>query len=242
MNKISSTSVTVGLSRFNLLLTPLLTLVGCVFPANSPTQSQNYATPDTAQTSAIARPQPSPSASLETTPAMTSAVDAEMWSRLREGTGYVVLLRHAQTVAGTGDPPGFCLEDCATQRNLSAEGREQAIRIGQAFKQQNINVVQVVSSQYCRCLETARLMDVGTVEPAPMLNSIFEDRSTADTQLQQTNQQILNHRGKPGVIVMVTHYANISALSGVAPQSGDAVVVRGEEQGAIAIAGQLQDL
>lgn len=217
-------------------------MAGCVFPANPPTQSQNSAAPDTAQANAIARSQTSPSASLETTPAMTSAVDTEMWSRLREGTGYVVLLRHAQTVAGTGAPPGFRLEDCATQRNLSAEGREQATRIGQAFKRQNVNVVQVLSSQYCRCLETARLMNVGTVEPAPILNSIFEDRSTADTQLQQTNQQILNHRGKPGVIVMVTHYANISALSGVAPQSGDAVVVRVDEQGAISIVGQLQDL
>jgi hypothetical protein len=180
MNKISSTSINAGLLRLSLLFTLVLTLAGCVFPANPPTQSQNSAAPDTAQANAIARSQTSPSDSLETTPAMTSAVDTEMWSRLREGTGYVVLLRHAQTVAGTGDPPGFRLEDCATQRNLSAEGREQATRIGQAFKRQNVNVVQVLSSQYCRCLETARLMNVGTVEPAPILNSIFEDRSTAD--------------------------------------------------------------
>lgn len=216
---------------------PILALGGCVF-SNSAPQAQNPAR---------SQPQISPAQS-ETAPETTANIDSmtatnsESWSRLRQGTGYVVLLRHAQTVAGTGDPPGFNLNDCATQRNLSAAGREQAIRIGQAFKEQNINVAQVLSSQYCRCLDTAELINLGIVEPAPMLNSIFEDRSTADVQKQQTNQQILDHRGKAGVIIMVTHHANISALSGIAPQSGDAVVLQVDDQGEIEVVGQLQNM
>jgi phosphohistidine phosphatase SixA len=204
----------------------VLALSSCAFSDSAPLAQSPASTPS--QTS------PTP---LETAPA-----SAEIWPRLRQGTGYVVLLRHAQTVAGTGDPPGFRLNDCATQRNLSEVGREQAMRIGQTFKEQNISVVQVLSSQYCRCLDTAKLMNVGTVEPAPMLNSIFEDRSTADLQKQEVNQQILNHRGKTGVIVMVTHYANISAISGVAPQSGDAVVLQADQQGEIELVGQLQGI
>jgi phosphohistidine phosphatase SixA len=213
----------------------VLALGGCAFSNSAPQAPYPTST----------QPQVSP-AQPETAPAVGAsggtATDSEMWSRLRQGTGYVVLLRHAQTVAGGGDPPGFRLDDCATQRNLSEAGREQAARIGQTFREQNVNVVQVFSSQYCRCLDTAELMNVGTVEPAPMLNSIFEDRSTADIQEQQVNQQILNHRSQTGVIVMVTHYANISAISGIAPESGDAVVLQADEQGEIEVVGQLRDM
>ncbi|MGL4617809.1 histidine phosphatase family protein [Chroococcidiopsis sp.] len=122
------------------------------------------------------------------------ATEQDIWTQMRQGTGYVVLLRHAQTVSGTGDPPGFRLEDCSTQRNLSAAGRDQAVRIGRVFRDRHIPFAQVLSSQYCRCLETAKLLDLGAVTPSPMLNSIFEDHTTATQQTQQVRQQILNHR------------------------------------------------
>lgn len=94
---------------------------------------------------------------------------------------HVVLLRHA-LAPGTGDPPSFQLADCTTQRNLSDAGRQQARDIGQAFRQQGVEVDRVLSSQWCRCLETAELMEVGPVEPFAPLNSFFQDRRTADRQ------------------------------------------------------------
>ncbi len=161
---------------------------------------------------------------------------------MRQGTGYVVLLRHAQTVAGTGDPLEFRLNDCATQRNLSAAGRQQAVWIGQGFRDRQIPIRQVFSSQYCRCLDTAKLLGLGTVKPSPMLNSIFEDRKTATQQTAQVRQQILNHRNTAGVVVMVSHFANISDLSRIGTQPGDGVVLKANQQGVLEVVGQIQNL
>lgn len=166
----------------------------------------------------------------------------DIWTQMRQGKGYVVLLRHAQTTIGTGDPPGFRLNDCATQRNLSAAGKKQAVRIGQEFSDRQIPIRQVLSSQYCRCLETARLLELGTVKPSPMLNSIFEDRQTATQQTAQVRQQILNHRNTAGVVVMVSHAVNIIDLSCISPQSGDGVVMKANQQGKIEVVGQIQNL
>lgn len=103
-----------------------------------------------------------------------SAPEAALWTKLTEANEetYVVLLRHA-IAPGTGDPANFQLNDCATQRNLSESGRQQARDIGAAFRDRNIPVVEVLSSQWCRCLETAELVDIAPVEPFPPLNSFF---------------------------------------------------------------------
>ncbi|MCU0570612.1 MAG: histidine phosphatase family protein [Oculatellaceae cyanobacterium Prado106] len=191
---------------------------------------ERSSTPSAAVTPVADEVSPSPSPS-----------STELWSQMQQGTGYVVLLRHAQTEPGTGDPPGFQLNDCSTQRNLSDEGRKQATQIGQAFRDRNIPVVQVLSSQYCRCLETARLLNLGEVTPLPALNSIFEDRSTATEQSEAVRQQILDHRNQSGVIVQVSHFANIGDISGVNPQPGGAVVMRANQQGALEVVGQIQN-
>ena len=138
---------------------------------------------------------------------------------------YVVLLRHA-IAPGTGDPANFQLNDCSTQRNLSDAGRQQAREIGEAFRARNIPVTKVLSSQWCRCLETAELMDVAPVEPFPPLNSFFRDRTTAEAQTAQIEDYIADNEASSGVIVMVTHQVNITALSDVFPQSGSAVVMQ----------------
>lgn len=174
-------------------------------------------------------------------PHHTQAAESDIWTQMRENTGYVVLLRHAKTEPGTGDPPGFKLDDCATQRNLSEAGREQAKKIGKEFRKRNIPVIQVLSSQYCRCLETAELLNLGTVKSLPMLNSIFEDRSTATQQVEQTRQQILDHLNNSGVIVMVSHYANIVEVSNAFPQEGAAIVVRADGQGEVKVVATLKD-
>jgi phosphohistidine phosphatase SixA len=143
-------------------------------------------------------------------------------SALREG-GVVVVMRHA-LAPGVGDPPGFELAACASQRNLSEEGRAQARRIGEWFQAQRLNPAAVRSSQWCRCLETARLA-FGRVEPWPALNSLFKDRALAPAQ-DAAMRDSLAQVPRGGFEVWVTHQVNISNFAGDFMGSGEAVLVR----------------
>ena len=87
---------------------------------------------------------------------------ATLWAALRAG-GHVALVRHGATAGGAGDPPGFRLDDCATQRNLTDKGRAEARRLGDQFRSEDVAVGKLMSSQWCRCQETAALMDLGPV-------------------------------------------------------------------------------
>ncbi|MBW4643732.1 MAG: histidine phosphatase family protein [Goleter apudmare HA4340-LM2] len=166
--------------------------------------------------------------------------ETAIWSLLQQGKGYVILMRHA-LAPGIGDPPDFRLNDCATQRNLSDEGRKQAIKIGKTFKNRNILVSRVLSSQWCRCLETAKLLNLGKVRPFPILNSFFSNYTTASKQTAQLRQFILNNRSTPGVIVMVTHEVNITNLVGnIYPKSGESMVLRANDKNKIEVLGQIQ--
>lgn len=148
-----------------------------------------------------------------------------LWSALREG-GVALLLRHAQTERGVGDPPGFRIGDCSTQRNLSDEGRAQARRIGAALAGRDVRVRQVLSSQWCRCLDTARLaFPEAAVVPYPALNSFFDDRSTEARQTREVAARIAAIR-PPANVVFVTHHVNILALTGEAVGSGEGVLLR----------------
>ena len=104
---------------------------------------------------------------------------AAVWAGLRAG-GHVALVRHAGTVGGAGDPPGFRLDDCATQRNLTLKGRGEARRLGELFRIQEVPVGKVLSSQWCRCIETITLMGLGTPELAPTFNNAFTFRDRVD--------------------------------------------------------------
>jgi broad specificity phosphatase PhoE len=143
--------------------------------------------------------------------------------RLRAG-GLVMLMRHARTVPGTGDPPGFRLDDCATQRNLSEDGREQARRIGSRLREERVPVGAVRTSAWCRCRETAELLGVGPVERLPPLDSFFEDRSQRDRHRAGILAFMAAWTG-PGNAMLVTHQVNITAVSGVFPGSGEIVVM-----------------
>jgi hypothetical protein len=113
-----------------------------------------------------------------------AAGDAEILARLSE-PGTVLLLRHV-LAPGTGDPPGFVLGDCSTQRNLSDVGREQGRALGERLRQAGIVQARIYSSRWCRCLETAELLDLGPVQPLPALDSFFQDRS------QYTHNNVAN--------------------------------------------------
>ena len=141
----------------------------------------------------------------------------------------VALIRHA-TAPGLGDPPGFRIGVCTTQRNLSQEGRDQAGRIGEFFRRKGIKETSVYSSQWCRCLETARLLNLGSVKELPALNSFFEDRSTEESQTKQLRKFIMSlSAGKP--VIMVTHQVNITALTDIVPSSGEIIIFQLTQDG-----------
>ena len=168
-------------------------------------------------------------------PSPARAEDA-VWEALRGG-GKIVLLRHASTEPGLGDPPGFRLDDCATQRNLSEAGRAEARRIGAAFVRRAVPVARVLSSRWCRCVETARLA-FGRVEPWSPLDSFFDDRSR---EPQQT-RAVLTLIAAPftgGNLILVTHQVNITALTGIVPATGEMVVLSPEPGGKFRIVGRL---
>jgi phosphohistidine phosphatase SixA len=147
---------------------------------------------------------------------------ADGWAALREGS-VVALIRHARA-PGVGDPPGFRLDDCATQRNLSDEGRRQAADLGAAFVAAGVDVTEVLTSAWCRTEETARLA-FGRAERWEPLNSFFSERPAADRRTEDLRRRVAAWRG-PGVLVMVTHQVNVTALTGIVPRDGEVVVVR----------------
>lgn len=163
--------------------------------------------------------------------------DGALWDLLRAG-GQVVVIRHASTEPGTGDPPGFRLGDCATQRNLSASGREEARRIGAAFRERGVPGGRVLSSRWCRCLETARLA-FGAVEPWPPLDSFFDDRSREPEQTRAV-RALASERPASGNLILVTHQVNIRALTGIFPAQGEVAVLSPEGDGIFRVAGRLR--
>jgi broad specificity phosphatase PhoE len=144
-----------------------------------------------------------------------------LWSLLKGG-GQVVLIRHAVTTPGSGDPPGMHLDDCSTQRNLSDEGRQHARRIGEEFRKRQIPVERVLSSPWCRCLETARLA-FGKAEVARPLDNLFGRHENRDRQIQELRSLMKASRGANWVLV--SHGSTIQALTGISPATGEMVIV-----------------
>jgi len=165
-----------------------------------------------------------------------AADDAALWQLLRAG-GQVIMLRHAGTDRTFGDPPGFRLEDCSTQRNLTAEGREQARRLGEVFQARGVVVGRVLSSQWCRCLETARLA-FGRVEPWPALNGGPRDAERVAARVRDV-RALLATPPVGGNLVLVTHGFNIRDTIGDIPAEGGLVVFTPLEGGRFTVAGRL---
>jgi phosphohistidine phosphatase SixA len=156
---------------------------------------------------------------------LAAPADEALWAQLKAG-GHVLLMRHTSTDPGIGDPPGFRLGDCRTQRNLSAAGRIEARQIGEAFATRSIPVGEVRSSRWCRCLDTARIA-FGTVQPWPMLDSIFADSTREPEQTAAVKAFVLDHAGA-GNAILVTHAVNIAAVVGPVIAPGEMAVVRRE--------------
>ena len=160
-----------------------------------------------------------------------------IWSALKQG-GHVVLVRHGLTTPGVGDPPGFRLEDCKTQRNLTEEGRREARRLGDAFRVRDIRVDRVFSSPWCRSLETAKIA-FGAPEVWKPLGNLFGRPEAHDEQVREMQAKLGERR--PGVnIVWVSHGSTIAAATGISPDTAEMVVVTPRAGGKFEVIGRLK--
>jgi broad specificity phosphatase PhoE len=167
--------------------------------------------------------------------AFQAGANDELWDLLRSG-GQVVLIRHPLTEPGAGDPQGFRLEDCSTQRNLSDEGREHAKRIGEAFRLRRIPVERVLTSPWCRCVETASLA-FGGAEISTALANLFGRSENRQKQVDELTAMASGRRSG-GNLVLVTHGATILALTRIPVNMGEIVVVTPLGAGRFAVAGR----
>jgi broad specificity phosphatase PhoE len=158
-----------------------------------------------------------------------------VWDALRT-PGAVVVVRHSYA-PGTFDPPDARLDDCSTQRNLDDDGRAQARRIGEAFRQHGIEVGAVLSSPRCRCLDTARLA-FGRVEAWEPLQGALQDSERRQRQVTEIRRRMAAHRAGPP-LVLVTHGSVVTDLTGLSVRMGAFVALRRTADGRHAVAGQL---
>jgi broad specificity phosphatase PhoE len=138
--------------------------------------------------------------------------------------GRVLILRHAHA-PGVGDPENFRLRDCSTQRNLDAAGRAQAVELGRRLARAGIAGAKVYSSQWCRCLETARLLSLGPVEELPALNSFFERQDERALRVSELRAFLASLPTDGPPVVLVTHQVTISSLTGRGAASGAGAIL-----------------
>ena len=159
--------------------------------------------------------------------APTDPLSSAEATQLLKAGGVALLLRHGQTESGVGDPPGFTLANCKSQRNLSSDGRAQVRAMADRAKKSGIRFARVYTSQWCRCRDTARLLADAKDLPRdwPVLNSQFAGNPT----IADANEQIVTLlRTSPATEswLLVTHQVNISSATGISPASGEGVLVR----------------
>jgi phosphohistidine phosphatase SixA len=147
----------------------------------------------------------------------------QAWNLAQEGNK-IILIRHSLAPGG-GDPAGFKIDDCKTQRNLNKKGINQSKKIGKLFKKNKVLVDQVLSSQWCRCKDTAKYA-FGEYKEFTALNSTFQypfDKNEG-RQLKELYNYVKIWNGKDKNLVLITHYSIITAITNAIPSSGEIVI------------------
>ena len=147
----------------------------------------------------------------------------QSWNIAQEGNK-VILIRHSLAPGG-GDPQGFKIDDCKTQRNLNSEGIKQSKKIGKLFEKNKIPVDQVLTSQWCRCKDTAKYA-FGDYKEFTALNSTFQSpyNKNEGKQLKELYNYVKKWNGKGKNLVLITHYSIITAVTTAVPSSGEMVI------------------
>lgn len=165
---------------------------------------------------------------------------AAAWAPPALAEPFIAVMRHA-LAPGSGDPPEFKVEDCSTQRNLNDVGRRQSEATGKAIRDRGIAKARVISSQWCRCRETARLLGLGPVEEMPALNSLHGRPENRAAQMAALTAFLKDLAAKPdaGPHVLVTHHTVILDLTGRGPASGEVFLLKLDPSGTPAIVGSI---
>jgi phosphohistidine phosphatase SixA len=175
---------------------------------------------------------------LSAIPTSAVAVDqSDVIDRLNAG-GHILMIRHA-LAPGNGDPPNFKIGDCATQRNLDDTGRDQARRIGEWLRSSGVTSARVYSSQWCRCLETARLLNLGPVQELAALNSFYERTQDRGPNLKALNDFISQQPVTGELIILVTHFVTIAGIAGTGVSSGEGVLLTLHDEAPYTVVGRL---
>ncbi len=153
----------------------------------------------------------------------SSLASQSEWKPAQEGNK-IIFIRHA-LAPGSGDPKGFKIKECKTQRNLNKKGIEQSKRIGKLFKKKNIKIDQVLTSQWCRCKDTAKYAFKNYREFSA-LNSTFQSPhdKNAKKQLRELKELVQKWDGNGGNLILITHYVIITAVTDAVPSSGEIIV------------------
>ena len=154
----------------------------------------------------------------------THADQGDLIKQIKSG-GHVLMIRHAYA-PGTGDPAHFKIGDCSTQRNLDDRGRSQARTIGDWLRSKGIKNAKVYSSQWCRCLETAALLNFGSVSELSALNSFYELPQNREPNIKALRSFIANLDETGDLIILVTHFVTILEIAGEGVSSGEGVVLK----------------
>jgi phosphohistidine phosphatase SixA len=167
-----------------------------------------------------------------------SANQAQLIEQLKSG-GHILMLRHA-LAPGSGDPSDFDIGDCSTQRNLNEAGRQQARRIGNWLRTNGIQSARVYSSQWCRCLETAALLEVGPVQELAALNSFYERTQDREPNLRALKEFIFHQPADGKLIILVTHFVTISGMTGQGVSSGEGILIALHQNEPFTVVGHLE--
>ena len=150
---------------------------------------------------------------------LASAAD-DVWALLKK-PGHIILLRHSNAPGNTPESNDMNFKDCSIQRNLDAEGKAQAARIGDEFRKRQIATLRLISSQYCRALDTARLTKLGPVTQNPVLNQVFLANPGQMSEAATKGRELMKKIPAKQLTMLVTHVSNIQAMSGAKLDSGE---------------------
>lgn len=162
----------------------------------------------------------------------------DVWSLLKK-PGHIVLLRHSNAPGSQPESDDMDFKNCAIQRNLDEEGRAQASRIGDDFRKHKISQVRLVSSQYCRAIDTAKLMRLGPVSQQSFLNLVYLADLSARQRAASSTVAFMKTIPANQLTILVTHVANIQAIAAVNLESGEMVVVHLDPAGEVVVDGRI---
>lgn len=171
-------------------------------------------------------------------PATHALAADDVWALLRK-PGHVVLLRHSNAPGSQTEFNDMNFKDCSIQRNLDADGKAQAARIGDAFRKHGIAKLQLIASQYCRAIETAKLTRLGPVSESLVLNLVYIADLVAKSAASKKSVELIRKIPPNRLTMLVTHIGNIQAIAATSLEPGEMVVVHLDKSGAVVVDGKI---